>query len=72
MEALGFISLWGFTPAIDFLKGTTHSINDNEDLNVLVSECADIRHVLRTISDNLPTANGQPRQGTINIYLHEK
>jgi hypothetical protein len=75
MEALGFISLWGFTPSIDFLTGTPHTISDSEEekpLNVLLSECADVRHVLRTLSDNLPTKDGKQRSGPINIYIHEK
>jgi hypothetical protein len=25
MEALGFINFWGFTPSINFFKGTNHS-----------------------------------------------
>jgi len=58
MEALGFISLWGFTPSIDLFKGTSQSINGDEDLNILISECADIRHILKSLSDNLPTTNG--------------
>lgn len=72
MEALGFISLWGFTPSIDFFRGTPYSINDEQDTNVLISECADIRHIMRTLADNLPTLDGQPRKGTLNIYIHEK
>ena len=66
MEALGFISLWGFTPSIDFISGTPHSITDSDEeqpLNVLLSECADVRHILRTLSDNLPTKNGKQRKG---------
>jgi dynein assembly factor 3, axonemal len=72
MEAVGFISLWGFTPSIDFFKGTPHKLESEEDVNVLISECADLRHILRTLSDNLPTSDGQPRKGTLNIYIHEK
>jgi hypothetical protein len=84
MEALGFISFWGFTPSIDFLKSTGYSLSstrkdpviaadeDSKDINVLISECGDIRHILRTLSDNLPTKDGKPRKGTLHIYLHEK
>lgn len=55
MEALGFISLWGFTPSIDFFKATdTQLQNDDHDINVLISECADIRHILKSLCDNLP------------------
>jgi len=78
MEALGFISLWGFSPSIDFFKGTPYFLSsgddeeDSKDINVLISECADIRHVLRSLSDNLPMIDGQPRKGKVNIYIHEK
>lgn len=76
MEALGFISFWGFTPSIDFFKNTPHSPLgikcEEQDLNILLSECADIRHILKTLSDNLPLPNGSRRKGAINIYIHEK
>lgn len=75
MEALGFISLWGFTPSIDFFKGTDIlfcDADDERDYNVLISECADIRHLLRTLGDNLPTVGGKKRKGKLNIYIHEK
>ena len=84
MEALGFISFWGFTPSIDFFQGTGVSLSsqrkdpvlaadeDSTDINVLLSECGDIRHLLRTLSENLPTRDGKPRKGTVHIYLHEK
>ena len=38
---------------------------------MLLSEVADIRHIMKTLSDVLPLANG-PRQHTLNIYLHDK
>lgn len=59
-EAIGFVPFWGFSPAIDFLKGTEHSLDKDEELNILISECADIRHVLKTLSDSLPL--NEPRQ----------
>jgi len=54
MEALGFTSFWGFSPAIDFSKGTTIELDSEKELNILISECADIRHLLKTLADNLP------------------
>ena len=38
---------------------------------MLLSEVADIRHILKTLSDALPLPNG-PRQHTLNIYIHDK
>lgn len=84
MEALGFISYWGFSPSIDFFKGTNLELSssrkdqviaqdeDSRDINVLISECGDIRHLLRTLGDNLQTKDGKNRTGTLNIYIHEK
>jgi Domain of unknown function (DUF4470) len=84
MEALGFITYWGFSPSIDFFKGTNYELSssrkdpvladddDSRDINILITECGDLRHLLRTLSDNLPTKDGKPRKGKLNIYIHEK
>jgi len=84
MEALGFVTYWGFSPSIDFFKGTSLELSstrkdavlahdeNSRDINVLLSECGDIRHLLKTLADNLTTKNGKQRTGTLNIYLHEK
>ena len=73
MEALGFISLWGFTPSIDFFRGTSLTFDTDQDQHVLISECADVRHLLRTISENLPEGGfASPRQGVLHLYIHEK
>jgi hypothetical protein len=84
MEALGFVQFWGFTPSIDFFQGSGLSLSskrsdeiladdeDSRDINVLISECADLRHLMRTLAENLPTRDGKQRKGTLNIYIHEK
>ena len=54
MEALGFVPFWGFSPSINFFKGTPHSLDQDEELNVLISECTDLRHTLRTLAESLP------------------
>ena len=41
MEALGFVAFWGFTPAINFFKGTPYTLETDEELNILISECTD-------------------------------
>ena len=71
MEALGFCHLYGFSPCIDFFKGTDIDVKaDDRDLNILVSECADIRHIMKSISDQLPLK--KERKHKVNIYIHEK
>lgn len=69
-EAIGFVPLWGFTPAINFLKGTDHSLEQDEEINVLISECADIRHILKTLAESLPLSKN--REKPLNIFIHEK
>lgn len=38
---------------------------------MLLSEVADIRHILHTLANAMPLANGE-RQHALNIYLHDK
>lgn len=54
MEALGFVAFWGFSPAINFFKGTDIDLNKDEEINVLITECNDIRHLLKTLEQVLP------------------
>jgi len=68
MEALGFVAFWGFSPSINFFKGTPFSAQSDHELNVLLSECADLRHLLRTLAESIPAEREQP----INMYLHER
>jgi hypothetical protein len=72
VEALGFIMLWGYTPAVDAFKGTDIDVSkDDKDINLLFSETGgDARHVLKTIADLLPLKTA--RKNKINIYYHEK
>ena len=52
MEALGFVQFWGFSPAINFFQDSQiDPVKDDRDINVLVSECADIRHILKSLAD---------------------
>lgn len=70
-EAIGFVPFWGFTPALNLLTGTEISLEDDEEeINVLISECADIRHILKTLSECVPLKKERSKQ--VNIFLHEK
>lgn len=72
MEAVGFIPFWGFTPAIDFFQNTgIDPEQDNQDLNIFLSDCADLRHVLKSIADSINEQN-PPRKHKMNIYIHER
>lgn|ERR1719469_534649 len=72
-SSIGFVAFYGLTPSINFFEqsGIDFQNEDDRDLNVLLSEVGDIRHILKTLSDNLPLPNG-PRQHTLNIYIHDK
>lgn len=43
---------------------------DDRDLNFLVSETSDLRHIIKSVSDLVPLK--RERKHKINIYLHEK
>ena len=58
---LGSIQWWGFSPATDLLQ---YVKKDSEELNILLVGPGDVRHVLRTISEN-PAVK-------INFYIYEQ
>lgn len=60
VQAVGFVSYWGFTPAIDFLQSKTG------ELHVLVAGSGDLRHILRSIAENVPEASLD-----LHIYICE-
>jgi hypothetical protein len=60
MASIGFNHFWGFTPSINFFRGIDSSKQPSLDLqdtskpiNILLSKCADVRHVLKSISDTI-------------------
>jgi len=71
--SIGFLAFYGMSPCINWFEqsGVDIKNEDNRDINVLLSEVADIRHILKSLTDVLPLPNG-PRQHTLNIYLHDK
>jgi hypothetical protein len=72
VDAIGWISFYGLTPSLDFFRQTSiDPAEDEAELNVLLSECADLRHVLKSLSDHL-SSKQKPREHKLNIYIHEK
>ncbi|CAI2366251.1 unnamed protein product [Moneuplotes crassus] len=73
IEALGFKSYYGLSPSINFFKPSPDiALNVNDDsseLNILLSDCSDIRHILKSLSESLHP--GTNRENPINIYIHE-
>jgi hypothetical protein len=49
MEAVGFNSFWGFSPSF---KGTViDPSKDDKEINVFLSECSDLRHILKSLTE---------------------
>jgi len=72
-ESLGYIQHYGFTPSIDaFADSNLMPVvkADEREINILMSENGDIRHILKTLSDLLPLE--KKREHPINIYFHER
>ena len=68
-ESIGWISLYGNSPSINFFQDSgVDPAEDDRDLNVLLSEVGDIRHIMKSLSDVLPTLRG-PKEKTINIDM---
>lgn len=55
-ESLGFIMLWGYSPAINcFANVDNVDVKEDKEINILMSETGgDARHVLKSITDILP------------------
>ena len=57
--AVGMIAFYGLTPSINFFEKagidpTEQDEKDDREINILLSECGDIRHILKSICDILP------------------
>ena len=73
--AVGSIAFYGLTPSINFFESsgvdvTEQDPKDDKEINVLISETGDIRHILKTLSDIVPLSKG-PRKHPLNIYIHD-
>lgn len=54
-KIIGFKQFYGLTPCVGFISHMKDEIEkDERDLNFLVSETADLRHIMKSISDILP------------------
>jgi dynein assembly factor 3 len=73
LEALGFKSFYGQSPSINVFKPSPDIVlnvnDDSEEINILVSDCSDIRHILKSCSESLHP--GTKRENPINFYIHE-
>ena len=57
--SVGMIAFYGLTPSINFFEKsgidpTEQDEKDDREINILLSECGDIRHILKSICDILP------------------
>ncbi len=67
MEAIGFLSYYGFSPPIDILR--KEGLGEQEEINILVSESGDIRHLLKTISDNVSESQSEVKINVSQIQI---
>lgn len=70
-QIIGYTQFYGYTPSVNFLHNANIDLSaDDRELNFLVSETADLRHVMKTLSDAVPLQ--KTRENRLNIWLHEK
>ena len=75
MEGIGFLMLWGFSPAINCFEkcDNVNILNDEDDINVLMSMCGgDSRDLFKSLADAALLNGFRQRENTINFYVHEK
>lgn len=65
LEAAGFTHYWGYTPAIDFLSHDRERLNSLPEVNVFLSGCCDIRHILKSLAARLDS----PASQRLNVLL---
>lgn len=70
-DIIGFVQMYGLTPCINFFDSTNLDLAaDDRELNVLISETSDLRHVLKSLSDALPLET--KRRHPVHLHIHEK
>ena len=72
LESLGYTQFYGLSPSIDFFKDThIDPTKDERPLNILLAECADLRHLMKSLADMLLKLD-KKREHPINVYLQER
>ena len=58
--SVGFVAFYGLTPSINWFKESNidFTTSDDRDLNVLLSEVGDIRHILHTLAEAFKAQEG--------------
>lgn len=77
MEIIGHIQLYGLSPSINFFEDSLIDLaDDDKEVNVLLSETCDLRHVMKSLADELikpeMKALKDGRKNPVNLYIHEK
>ena len=71
MESIGFLSHYGYSPAINVLESPPELLReDTGDVHVLLSETFDTRHLLKTLADSLHA--GFAREHAVHFHVHER
>eukprot|EP00520_Triparma_pacifica_P001167 CAMPEP_0118655716 /NCGR_PEP_ID=MMETSP0785-20121206/13090_1 /TAXON_ID=91992 /ORGANISM="Bolidomonas pacifica, Strain CCMP 1866" /LENGTH=525 /DNA_ID=CAMNT_0006548499 /DNA_START=101 /DNA_END=1675 /DNA_ORIENTATION=+ len=66
--SIGLQGMWGFSPSVDLLEESQHSI-DGDEINVLLVNACDIRHVLKTISRRRRSSSPNTPPPAVNFYM---
>jgi dynein assembly factor 3 len=68
INSIGFVNFWGVTPSYNILdKIGTHE--EKSEINILINNSNDIRHVLKTIHNTFET--NSDKEYSINFYISE-
>ena len=69
--------MYGLSSAINFFADSNIDLAaDDREINVLISETCDLRHIMKSLCDELIRpeikALAKPREHPVHLYIHEK
>jgi len=68
MDGFGNINWWGFSPSVNLLESYDLNKTDKNELNVLLVNSGDQRHILHTIA----MLKNYPKIKKVNFYVYDK
>jgi dynein assembly factor 3 len=75
LNSIGFVNMWGVTPAVNLLNNEYINVcNSSKDINILLNNSNDFRHVLKTVSsflEHLNNKNITVSQNKLHFYFFE-
>jgi dynein assembly factor 3, axonemal len=77
LNSIGFTNFWGVTPAYDILNKEYQNLLNDEEINIILTNTNDIRHILKTVSNTFEkiskenSINNKEKLPQINFYFYE-